>query len=729
MEELTDSQLLERYVSESEESAFSEIVRRRLPLVFGTALRRLGGDRSAAQDVAQGVFVALARQGKSLVRHPALAAWLYSTTLNQAADHLRRQLRRQSHQQSLMTHAEPTSPGEVDWARLQPVLDDALQELNEEDRHAVVLRYMEQRAFASIGRELGLSDDAARMRTSRALEKLRSKLAKRGVVSAAAALEAVLLAQPAVEVPSGLAPSIQAAVQQLAGAAVPGSILSTPVWKATAALLTLLAAAGSIHLWHSGQKPPNHSTFSSRAAALGAGGTNRAHARLPFGRAPSRRGTSMNATLERGLSYLRSALFDHTLSDQKRFALSVESAGLLVGYENEALPLFRDALTSRDAKTVRMAIATLGRFGPAVPEFAKEYLALLAKPEFKEDAGLIANRLLFALQNLDRAVPLLIDLFRNRPDLQEQMEYLLTAALQFDAGRLAENRDKVAALLNDANVDVQDAARKILTEAPQPPPPLTADIVDRLTTQLRAPNAEQRQSALAEIRNLNRLAPAVREVLADSLQHDESAQLRIEARQLLQKLAPEDPVLSNPPRDEANRSAFLARLNRNEIPVPEMLNSLADRPRDISEICQSLGRLGSAYWIAHPELKISAIQCLATLHNNRDAQVFEAASDALASMDAFRPRSFYRFEELQPLFDTMEAYLKPGEYAIAMRDLRPGVESYWRLHGFIQPEPTHMPASDVNILLAGPYYQNRAAYEAMTQALQQIDPKFRPHVP
>src|SRR5262245_40196683 len=113
VDELSDATLLARYVAEGAESAFTEIVLRHLPLVFGTALRRLGGDHSDAEDVAQAAFVALARQAPSLVRHPNLAGWLYTTTVHQANNQLRRRQRRQTHEQVLMAKSDLNAPAEI----------------------------------------------------------------------------------------------------------------------------------------------------------------------------------------------------------------------------------------------------------------------------------------------------------------------------------------------------------------------------------------------------------------------------------------------------------------------------------------------------------------------------------------------------------------------------------------------------------------------------------------
>src|ERR1035441_8450404 len=75
-----DAELLSRYATERSEAAFAELTRRHVDLVYSAALRLASGNVHTAQDVAQQVFTELARQAKSLARHPALVGWLYTTT-------------------------------------------------------------------------------------------------------------------------------------------------------------------------------------------------------------------------------------------------------------------------------------------------------------------------------------------------------------------------------------------------------------------------------------------------------------------------------------------------------------------------------------------------------------------------------------------------------------------------------------------------------------------------
>jgi RNA polymerase sigma factor (sigma-70 family) len=93
-----DAELLRRYAEEKSESAFAELVRRHVDLVYGAAWRRLGGDAHGASDVVQQVFTSLARQAPALTRHTVLPAWLYAATRNVAIDRVRAERRRKAHE-------------------------------------------------------------------------------------------------------------------------------------------------------------------------------------------------------------------------------------------------------------------------------------------------------------------------------------------------------------------------------------------------------------------------------------------------------------------------------------------------------------------------------------------------------------------------------------------------------------------------------------------------------
>ncbi|MEO5959139.1 MAG: sigma-70 family RNA polymerase sigma factor, partial [Opitutaceae bacterium] len=208
-----DAELLSRYADEQSEAAFAELVRRHLNLVYSVALRQVAGDTHLAEDVTQQVFVALARKAGELAPRPALTGWLYRSTYFAASDVVRVERRRRAREQEVHTmDSNPSGPeANADWDKLRPVLDDAIAELAEGDRDAVSLRFLEGRSFAEVGAKLRLTENAARMRVERALDKLHTALGRRGVTSTATALGLALANQAGVAAPAGLAASVTGA--------------------------------------------------------------------------------------------------------------------------------------------------------------------------------------------------------------------------------------------------------------------------------------------------------------------------------------------------------------------------------------------------------------------------------------------------------------------------------------------------------------------------------------
>src|SRR5215470_10834499 len=194
---MNDHELLQRYAKSRCEASFTELVKRYVDLVYSAALRQVGGDAALAQDVTQSVFIDLARKAASISARTVLTGWLYTSTRYAAAKAVRAEQRRHAREQDAYTMQQLTSnpePTEA-WDQLRPMLDEAMHELSERDRNAILLRYFEGHQLAEVGAKLGLSEDAARMRVGRALEKLRGLLAQRGAISTATALGALLSSQ------------------------------------------------------------------------------------------------------------------------------------------------------------------------------------------------------------------------------------------------------------------------------------------------------------------------------------------------------------------------------------------------------------------------------------------------------------------------------------------------------------------------------------------------------
>ncbi|HXR05751.1 MAG TPA: sigma-70 family RNA polymerase sigma factor [Candidatus Acidoferrum sp.] len=220
---LDDMQLLAEYAARNSEEAFSTLVARYVNLVYSAALRQTGNPHEA-QEITQAVFLVLARKAKTLRQGTVLSGWLYHTARLTAANALRGEIRRQNREQQAYMQSTLNQPEPDHWQQVGPLLEQAMSGLSDADRNAIVLRYFENKPLKEVGAALGASDDAAKMRVNRALEKLRKFFVKRGVTLSAAALGAAISAHSVQAAPAGLSTAVIAAACQ--GSALTASTLT-----------------------------------------------------------------------------------------------------------------------------------------------------------------------------------------------------------------------------------------------------------------------------------------------------------------------------------------------------------------------------------------------------------------------------------------------------------------------------------------------------------------------
>ena len=201
-----DDQLIAEFNARRSEDAFAALVRQHVRLVFATALRQVG-DAGAAEEITQNVFVALAQAAGKLGSHPTIAGWLHQTALNKSREWLRSELRRRKREQIAVNLDLASAEGDSVWSPFVPLLDEALLELREPDRLAVILHFMEGRTFQEVGSVLGVGEDAARKRVHRCLDQLTQFFRRRGFAVPAIAAGAPLFTLSSHAAPAGLAAS------------------------------------------------------------------------------------------------------------------------------------------------------------------------------------------------------------------------------------------------------------------------------------------------------------------------------------------------------------------------------------------------------------------------------------------------------------------------------------------------------------------------------------------
>jgi RNA polymerase sigma factor (sigma-70 family) len=235
-----DRELLRQFADHHDEAAFAELVRRQADFVYSVALR-VTCNSALAQDVTQAVFITVARQAGKLCHYDTLLGWLHTTTRHIAINTVRGEARRRIREQEATAMQNINSVPEIHWSEIGPLLDEAVGQLREPDRDAVLLRFFKNLSHQEVGAALGLGEDAARKRVDRALDKLREHFARRGVTASSALLATAIVENSVQAAPIGLVASVISASLSGVGSAVTSGAILTAIYMTTKTK-TILAA-------------------------------------------------------------------------------------------------------------------------------------------------------------------------------------------------------------------------------------------------------------------------------------------------------------------------------------------------------------------------------------------------------------------------------------------------------------------------------------------------------
>jgi RNA polymerase sigma factor (sigma-70 family) len=240
---LSDAELLRRYLTDSEEAAFTALVRRHGPMVFAVCQSVLR-QRDDAEDAFQAAFLILARKAGSIRRQEGLGGWLqrvaYRVALKARADHLRRQQREAKTARSPVV--EPSSE-DLSWGELRGILHAELAALPERFRAPLVLCYLEGLTQEEAARRLGWTAATVKGRLQRGRDKLRRRLERRGV-SLAAALAAAMTGQTLAETATRTLPHFTMTTATTTSAALAHGFLHSWMPLKWALLTAVLLSAG-----------------------------------------------------------------------------------------------------------------------------------------------------------------------------------------------------------------------------------------------------------------------------------------------------------------------------------------------------------------------------------------------------------------------------------------------------------------------------------------------------
>ncbi len=275
--------LLRQYAEEDGEEAFATLVEMHAGMVFGTALRRTG-DRGAAEEISQNVFVILAKKARTFMPSGPLGGWLHRTTLLECRNFIRQEKRRNRRIQAFreMKELESSEPSPISEALSH--LDEAIDKLSVSDRRMLIYRFFEGLSVREIARVTGKSEAASQRQSHRALEKLSRRLKRKGIVIPIGVIAAQIAPDASGAIPAGMAASFSRAALEGASSVTTTKLITNAIltMKHTTAVLSTaagmaVAAVITIQWSVAGDdpeppKPKRSTTSSAQAGGFGTAG-------------------------------------------------------------------------------------------------------------------------------------------------------------------------------------------------------------------------------------------------------------------------------------------------------------------------------------------------------------------------------------------------------------------------------------------------------------------------
>lgn len=241
----SDLLLLQRYHRDGDAAAFRELAAAHAGMVFATA-RRVTRDPALAEDVAQETFLELARHAPTITE--SVGAWLHRVATRRAYNLMRNLATRRRNEEA----AASLSVGreEATWEELEPLIDEALEELPDNLREPVLEHYLGGRTQQEVATKLGVNQSTVSRLLERGVEELRAALRRRDVIAGAAL--ALYLTQDA-KAASASPHLLDVLAKRVAEGTHPLPVVQTATpaaagWKAIALAAGVAVALGSIFL-------------------------------------------------------------------------------------------------------------------------------------------------------------------------------------------------------------------------------------------------------------------------------------------------------------------------------------------------------------------------------------------------------------------------------------------------------------------------------------------------
>jgi RNA polymerase sigma factor (sigma-70 family) len=473
MPDTQDMDLVREFARHNSEAAFTELVRRHINLVYSVA-RRCTGNDGDAHDVTQAVFIILARKAAGLREKTLLTGWLYETTRFAAARLLRTNGRRHAREQeAYMQSTLNEADNAAVWEKLAPHLEAAMGRLNAADRALLVLRFYENKSGPEAAALLGIREDAAHKRVTRAIEKLRKFFAQRGVTLSGAAIAGAVSANSVQAAPVALVKTISAIAVAKGAAATASTLtlvkgaLKIMAWTKTqtviviAAIIVCVAGGGAgIYAYHSTHLKPADELQAALHIQRPATGTwsypNNEIDRVMFHFGSNR--ANAFPILEKALKDSNPEVRQQAVSAMGFVGMPARPEfGLQGDPAPEVVPLLWQILNSNDGELTSFALTSLEGIG-FQPKDIPVLAALLVRSHGNQlSLNAMSNPSVAKLNNfLSRA--------NNNQMLQRYIPEAIATTIRQHPEASAPFISSVEDLLEDANADVRFGAACALME-------------------------------------------------------------------------------------------------------------------------------------------------------------------------------------------------------------------------------------------------------------------------
>ncbi len=381
---MDDWQLLKNYATNHSEEAFRALVSRYSGMVYHAALRQTGNPH-AAEEIAQIVFIALAQKAGRVPRQATLYGWLFRATRFAVLNQVRKNANRERHEQEALV-MQPTieaSETHSTWERLTPQLNDALESLSAADRELVMIRFFGNKSHKEAAEAVGVSEETARKRLSRAMERLREIFARRGVVISSLALASAFAAHGAQAAPMEAASSwadLAMSKAALGTAATSAGKIFVYVHSAKLAVLLavlVLVGASFVVFQSIPHKSPDHQAMNIGMSQDAHDTSGSLKAKTPPS-TPAAEATVSATALDK----VKAALHDQNPTTNYPNSVMEEAITGLGDNKKVAIPIMEEGLKDGEAVVRLRAVDGLGIVGPLAGPSAPQVLKTLSDGGF-----------------------------------------------------------------------------------------------------------------------------------------------------------------------------------------------------------------------------------------------------------------------------------------------------------------------------------------------------------